>query len=126
MTSVQAELSSARLADEPKSSLTTQDSALSEVTSDSIYAEISARIGGRFTADLAAILKSSSAPQTEQQLSVKPDRPESDTYINRQFALDCLRAGKVQFALRLHPTPCARADGLARKSDRLLKTPSPD
>lgn len=96
MTSVQAELSSARLRDE---SHTTQDTEMSDLCASASFEEISARIGGRFTADLAAILRNASEPLGEKKPEPSRNRPERDTYANRQFALQCLRTGKIQQAV---------------------------
>lgn len=98
MTSVQAELSSARLFDESKNPSATQDSDLSDLCASTSFEEISARIGGRFTADLAAILRSSSKPLGEKQLVPGRDRPERNTYANQEFGL---HTGKIQQAVTL-------------------------
>ena len=71
MTSVQAELSSARLFDKSHSPSITQDAYLSDIASPTLFEEISARIGGRFSADLDTILRT------------PPKLPELPTYHSR-------------------------------------------
>ena len=98
MTSVQAEMSSARLHDKSNSPSVTQDANLSDIAAPALFEEISARIGGRFSADLAAVLRAPPKPPGSRQIAQRLD-DASDTYAYQQFALDCLREGKVQVAM---------------------------
>lgn len=100
MTSVQAELSSARVCDELHNPSTSQDTDLSAVAASALFEEMSARIGGRFSADIAAILRMPSKEAGNRKVAPNSDGA-SDVFAYRQFALNCLRAGRVQIAVTI-------------------------
>jgi hypothetical protein len=99
MTSVQAGLSSARLFDELHSDVIVQETHLQDATSDSAFAEISARLGGRFAADLEVILRMPPARVGKQQSTLLLDRSEHDTLSKQQIA-----------HVHLHPCSTASKD----------------
>ncbi|MEQ8677999.1 MAG: hypothetical protein RLP44_01550 [Aggregatilineales bacterium] len=82
MTSVQAELGSTRLVDEPNRSNEMQSA---ELQCSSAPDEIETRLGGKFSADLAALLKrQSSEPVTKSNPTKSDLHPDHEI---RQFAL---------------------------------------
>ena len=98
MPSVQAELSSARLIKESAGIAAGQSSHLPDTPSHSTFEEISARIGRRFSADLAAILRNSVGHPGKAHLTPTQDSTENDSYAIRQFVFTALRAGNFHAA----------------------------
>ncbi|MEQ8673601.1 MAG: hypothetical protein RLP44_17200 [Aggregatilineales bacterium] len=94
MTSVNTELGSTRLVDEPNNSNETQSADLQR---SSAPAEIEARLGGKFSADLAALLKKQSPKPIEESSQLTPDAYPDHTI--RQFALIRIQIGNIEGAI---------------------------
>ncbi|MEQ8673437.1 MAG: hypothetical protein RLP44_10450 [Aggregatilineales bacterium] len=94
MTSGQAELGSTRLVNEPNSPNETQSA---ELQRSSAPDEIETRLGGKYSADLAALLKKQPSETTEESAHLKIDAQPDHTM--RQFALLRIQIGNVEGAI---------------------------
>ncbi len=94
MTSAQTELGSTRLVDEPNSPNEMQSTELQRASASD---EIETRLGGKFSADLAALLKKQSTTKVTETSQV-PVRKSNELTI-RQFALIRIQSGNVERAI---------------------------